>query len=97
MKIEEIKKASLSACRKFGVRRLDVFGSTIHGGGSKSDVDLLVEFKDPETHPARRFFGLLHQLEDTLGCQVDLLTAGGLRNPYFKRRVLKEKVPVYEG
>jgi len=35
-------------------------------------------------------------MEDTLGYDVDLLTVGSLRNPYFKARVLKERIPVYE-
>jgi len=58
---------------------------------------LLVEFRDPDRSPARRFFGLLHQLEDTLGCEVDLLTTSSLQNPYFRKRVLKERIPIYEG
>jgi len=88
----------LPACRKFDVRRLDVFGSTARDAASgTSDVDLLVEFRNPDRSPARRFFGLLHQLEDTLGCEVDLLTTGSLRNPHFRERVLKERIPIYEG
>lgn len=86
------------ACREYDVDRLDAFGSVARGEADESsDVDLLVEFKDPARSPARRFFGLLHALEDVLGCRVDLLTLEGLRNPYFRRRVLKERVPVYEG
>ena len=98
MNIAEIKIAAETACREFGVRRLDVFGSIAKGVASpSSDVDLLVEFADPEHRPARRFFGLLHNLEDTLGCKVDLLTANSLKNPFFKRRVTSERIPVYEG
>ena len=52
--------------------------------------------KAKETVEVRRFFGLLHHLEDALGCEVDLLTVNGLRNPYFKRRVLEERVPIYD-
>jgi len=98
MTLDEIRKTIVPACREFDVSRLDAFGSTARGcvTGS-SDVDLLVEFKDPSRSPAKRFFGLLHRLEDTLGCKVDLLTANGLRNPYFKRRVMQGKVPIYEG
>jgi len=88
----------LPACRKFDVRRLDVVGSTARDAASgTSDVDLLVEFRDPDRSPARRFFGLLHQLEDTLGCEIDLLTTVSLRNPYFRERVLKERISIYEG
>jgi predicted nucleotidyltransferase len=96
--IDDIKAAALPACKAYGVRRLDAFGSVARGTSSpSSDVDLLVEFTDPDRTPARRFFGLLHQLETTRGCEVDLLTINSLRNPYFKSRILREKVAVYEG
>ncbi|MCK5802981.1 MAG: nucleotidyltransferase family protein [Lentisphaeria bacterium] len=98
MNIVEIKNAVLPACREFGVRRLDAFGSVARGTtSSSSDVDLLVEFDAPDRSPAKRFFGLLHRLEDTLGCDVDLLTSTSLKNPYFRKRVLSERVPIYEG
>ena len=97
MDINEIREAVTPLCREFGVRRLDAFGSTARGSAaSSSDVDLLVEFIEPDRSPARRFFDLLHRLEDILGCRIDLLTPGGLRNPYFKARALSERVPVYE-
>ena len=98
MTLDEIKKAVLPTCKEFDVMRLDAFGSTARGRSTaSSDVDLLVEFRDPDRAPAKRFFGLLHRLEDTLGCEVDLLTTGGLRNPYFRTGVLRERVAVYEG
>ena len=88
----------MPACRTFNVRRLDAFGSAANGTSTAtSDVDLLVEFNDPADRPAARFFGLLHHLEDALGCPVDLLTTTSLRNPYFRKRVLKERIPLYEG
>ena len=97
MGIDEIRQVVPPLCRQFGVRRLDVFGSIARGSASSSsDVDFLVEFRDPGRSPAKRFFGLLHRLEDVFGCRVDLLTSGGLRNPYFKARALSERVPVYE-
>jgi uncharacterized protein len=98
MTIEELTEAALPACRDFGVRRLDAFGSTArHAATARSDVDLLVEFRDPADDAAKRFFGLLHRLEDSLGCEVDLLTLGSLRNPHFRDRVLRERVSIYEG
>ena len=98
MTLNDIKKAVEPACRNYDVRRLDAFGSVARNAATAgSDVDLLVEFKTPALHPAKRFFGLLHKIEDTLGCEVDLLTLSSLRNAYFKKRVMKEKVPVYEG
>ena len=97
MEIDDIREAVSPLCREFGVRRLDAFGSTARGSSTvSSDVDLLVEFSNPDLNPAKRFFGLLHRLEDLLGRRVDLLTPSGLRNPYFKARALSERVPVYE-
>lgn len=98
MTLEEIKKVAVPACREFKVKRLDLFGSLARGEATaESDIDLLVEFEDPDLHPSKRYFGLLHHLEDTLGCGVDLLTVGGLRNPYLRRRVLKERMNAYGG
>jgi predicted nucleotidyltransferase len=98
MTLEEIKKVAMPACREFKVKRLDLFGSLARGEHSiESDVDLLVEFEEPDLHPSKRFFGLLHHLEDALGCEVDLLTVSSLSNPYFRRRVLKERMNIYGG
>ena len=97
MTLNQIREAVQPACRDFQVKRLEAFGSVTRGtAGGDSDLDLLVEFSEPETHFSRRFFGLLHSLEDRLGCDVDLLTVDSLRNPYFRQRVLREKVPLYE-
>ena len=98
MTLEEIKKVALPACRQFQVKRLDIFGSYARGEvGPSSDLDLLVEFDEPDRNPAKRFFGLLHHFEDTLHCDVDLLTLTGIRNPYFRRRILSERVTIYGG
>ena len=98
MKLEDIKNAVEPACRDFDVERLDVFGSVARGTSTQaSDLDLLVEFREPARDPAKRFFGLLHRIEDTLGCEVDLLTLSGLRNPYFRKQILGERTPVYGG
>jgi len=98
MTLEEIKKIAIPACREFNVKRLDLFGSLMRGEENvNSDVDLLVEFEEPDLHPSRRFFGLLHHFEDVLKCKVDLLTVNGIKNPYFRRKVLKERVNIYGG
>lgn len=98
MTLQDIKSVAVPACREFKVKKLDLFGSLTRGAGTAgSDVDLLVEFEEPHLHPSKRFFGLLHYLEDTLGCKIDLLTVSGLRNPYFRRKVLKERMNIYGG
>ncbi len=98
MTLDQIKEVAEPVCIEFEVQRLDVFGSLARGEGTLcSDMDLLVEFENPDLHLTRRFFGLLHCLEDTFDCRVDLLTASGLRNPYFRRKVLENRVNIYGG
>ncbi len=96
MNIEDIKKEVLPACTEFEVQKLFVFGSYARGtASSSSDMDFLVEFNSPENCLAKRFFGLLHSLEDTLESSIDLLTSESLGNPHFKKRVLEERILIY--
>ncbi len=77
-------------CRRFGVRRLEVFGSAAGDAfdPEQSDVDLLVEFEDvPPLEYAESYFGLLEGLEDLLGRPVDLVTMDAIVNPYFRKSV----------
>ncbi len=61
-----------------GVTGLYVFGSVARGtAGSESDVDILVDFRNPPTFSS--FMDLKFLLEDTLGRQVDLVTRSALR------------------
>ena len=97
MTLDDIRRVVGPLCRDFNVKRLDAFGSVVRAASTDgSDLDLLVEFCEPDNQLSKRFFGLLHKLEDTLGCQIDLLTVSGLRNPFFKQRVLEERVLLYE-
>jgi predicted nucleotidyltransferase len=76
MTLEEIKRVAVPACRESKVKRLDLFGSLARGEGTTaSDVDLLVEFEEPDLHPSKRFFGLLHHLEDALICLQPVVSA----------------------
>jgi predicted nucleotidyltransferase len=96
MTLDEIRQRVLPACQEFNVKRLDVFGSFARSRETDaSDLDFLVEFHDPDYRPSKRFFGLLHRLEDTFQCDVDLLTLSGLRNPFFRDRVLRERTSIY--
>ena len=84
-------------CRRFGVRRLDLFGSAATGAfdPSRSDVDFLVEFDEDSTRLFDRYFGLKESLEALFGRPVDLVTESALENPYFRARVEAERRPVY--
>jgi hypothetical protein len=74
--------------REHGVVRLRVFGSHASGVATdSSDLDLLVQL-DPE----RDLLDLVEfklAVEDLLGCEVDVVTEGGL-SPYLRDRILQE-------
>jgi predicted nucleotidyltransferase len=85
-------------CRKFRVRRLDLFGSAAAGSfdPARSDVDLLVEFEAmaPSVY-AKAYFDLCAAMEELLGRPVDLVTEAALANPYLRRRIEGERRPLF--
>ena len=81
--------------KKFGVKKIEVFGSYVNGEETeKSDIDLLIEFeKGKKTFD--NFMELVFFLEKILGKKVDLLTKNGISpyiRPYVKTVVVFEKV-----
>ena len=85
-------------CRRFGVRRLDLFGSAATGkfDPARSDLDFLVEFGEMPPGPyAKAFRGLREGLEQLFGRPIDLLTEPALVNPYLRRQIESEKRNVY--
>jgi uncharacterized protein len=97
--IERNLDAIQALCHEYGVARLDLFGSaaTDEFDPDRSDIDFLIEYL-PETDLGpwlARFFALRERLEDLLGRPVDLVMAGGLRNPYFIRSVNESRRLLY--
>jgi uncharacterized protein len=82
----------LSAAARHGASNVRIFGSVARGeAGPESDVDVLVDLE-----PGRSLLdhaALLLELEELLGCQVDVVTERGLRSR-FRERVLREAVPL---
>lgn len=85
-------------CRRYGVARLEVFGSAATGAfdPETSDVDFIVDLGGYEPGVARRFFDFAEALEALLGHNVDLITESQIRNPYFRRSVNDARELVYE-
>ena len=93
LRIDDVALGEL--CRRYGVRRLSVFGSRARGEeGAGSDVDVLVEF-EPESRVGLGFISLQDELTELFGRPVDLCTSGFL-SPHFRDRVVLEAVPLYE-
>ena len=90
--IKEKREEILSLAARHGAYNVRVFGSAARGeAGPESDLDFLVNV-GPQRTP---FFpgGLLADLEELLGCKVDIVTEKGL-HWYIRERVLQEAVPL---
>lgn len=85
-------------CGRYGVARLDLFGSASGSGfdPAASDLDFVVSFA--ARTPSRlfdRYFGLKEGLEHLFGREVDLLMEGAMKNPRFIKSVSESRVPLY--
>ena len=97
-RITAVEQQLRELCRRFNVKRLDVFGSAAVGAHdpARSDFDFLVEFDlSREARAFDAYFGLKEALERILGARVDLVMASGLRNPYLRASVERQRQPIY--
>ena len=96
--VERNRPAIAELCRRFGVRRLDLFGSAATGrfDPERSDLDFLVEFDEPRTYGLKGTYFQFHgALEELFQRRVDLLTAGTIENPYLRRQIDSEKLALF--
>jgi uncharacterized protein len=98
--IVEDRRAEVAVlCEKYGVKRLDLFGSAAgHGFDPEaSDLDFIVSFErrdPPELFD--RYFGLNEDLEKLFGRRVDLVTEDALlKDPDFAEGISGERVSLY--
>jgi len=90
--LEEKRNDILNIAAKHGAYNVRVFGSVARGEDRPdSDVDLLVDVGTATSSwfPA----GLILDLEQILGRQVEIVTEKGL-NPHLREHVLREAVPL---
>lgn len=79
------------------VKRIDVFGSFARGEETpESDIDILVELKDPEKRPrlGLGWFGLEEELSRILGREVELIAEGSLRTYWLAVDQKQKAIPI---
>ena len=88
--LQEKREAILQLAAKYGAQNVRVFGSVArHEADTQSDIDFLVDME-----PGRNLLdlgGLLMDLRELLGREVDIVTERGLK-PRIRERVLQEAV-----
>ena len=91
--VDETKLADL--CQQYYVRELSVFGSAARGEmRPDSDIDLLVEFQPEAKIDLVDHAGLMLDLSQLLGRNVDLVSKRGLK-PLIRDSVLEQARLVY--
>ena len=96
--LEDKREAIADLCRKYGVIRMDVFGSVLRDDfqPGRSDIDFLVDFasRDP-FELADHYFDLLDEMRDLLGAEVDLVMVGAVKNRYIAADIERTKKLLY--
>ncbi len=91
-RLQAKREQILQTAAKYGAYNIRIFGSVARQEADlNSDIDFLVEMQ-----PGRSLFdlgGLLMELQEILGCKVDVVTEKGLRQR-IRERVLNEATPL---
>jgi predicted nucleotidyltransferase len=96
--IAQRRSEVVDICRRFSVRRLELFGSAAGDrfDPQHSDVDFLVEFEPlGEGQHADAYFGLRESLEALFGRPVDVVMTRAIRNPYFLEAIEPTRTLLY--
>lgn len=96
--VEQHKEELFALCRRYGVRKLDLFGSGASSTfvDATSDLDFVVDFLDYGPGIARRFYGFATAIEALFGRSVDLVFDSEMKNPYFRAMVNATREALYD-
>jgi predicted nucleotidyltransferase len=95
------KQAELGElCARFGVQRLELFGSAASDEGfdpQRSDLDFIVQFRpEQDLGPwLQQYFAFRDELSNLFGYPVDLVMASAMKNPYFIREANRTRRLLY--
>ena len=88
--VVRILRENMGEIKKFGVRRIGIFGSAVRDElREDSDIDIVVEFERGKG-TFENFGGLVEFLERLFGREVDILTPGGIES--IRIRTVRERI-----
>jgi predicted nucleotidyltransferase len=99
--IADKRQDLIALCRRYGVERLEVFGSAARAADfdlSGSDADFLVTFSSQYRNDLSAFADFKEALQALLGRSIDLVEREAVeasRNYIRRRRILAEAEAVY--
>lgn len=91
--LDEIRAKAVPIAKKYGVKRLSLFGSYARGeADAQSDLDFLY---DKGKVRGWDYFGLVYDLEGEFGCHIDLVS-NDISDKKFLAEVQGYEVLIYE-
>ncbi len=96
--VQSNRKGVERLCRRFRVRRLELFGSAAGGAFDplRSDLDFLVEFEELNLGEyADAYFGVLEGPRKLFRRNVDLVMVSAVKNPYFLEGIERSRTLLY--
>jgi predicted nucleotidyltransferase len=96
--IEQHLPEIVALCRKYRVKRLELFGSAASGkfDPARSDIDFFYEFPEgDDSELLDRYFGMIEGLEKLFGRRIDFVSALDATNPYFLEVANRHRQTLY--
>ena len=91
--IEEIKAKAIPIAKKYGVKKLSLFGSYARGeANSKSDLDFI--YDDINSKEMFAYFRLIQDLENEFKCHIDLVS-NEISDKTFLSEIKNDEVILY--
>lgn len=96
--VERKRNEIAALCRRYGIQRLDLFGSGATGQYSpeSSDLDFVVDLGEYDDSVADRYLDFADALEELLRRPIDLVTERSIRNPYLQAAIDRQRKTIYE-
>ena len=94
--IDEIRQKVVPIAKKYGVKRLSLFGSYARGeADSNSDVDFLFDKGNGKIQTLFNYIDFIFDLEEEFKCHVDAVSEG-ISDKEFLEEINNDKVILYE-
>jgi predicted nucleotidyltransferase len=97
--VEDKLPELVDICRRHGIVRLELFGSAARDDfqPATSDLDLVATFDDASSEGGiKPYLNVLCELENLFGCQVDLLEANAITNPFLLEAIEQDRIVLCE-
>ncbi len=93
--IDEIREKAVPIAKKYGVKRLSLFGSYARGeADAQSDVDFLYDAEESKVKSLFDYMGFVEDLESEFKCHIDLVE-DGISDKQFLTDIKNDEVLLY--